>query len=209
VKYILICEDLHRLIGKCSGLFVMLLCFRCCWLCFRCCWLCFRSCCIEHGFNVCFLFVAMSDLGEMSSDIVPGSSSQDGRGNSSDIITGNSSNEDSLKRAGDKRHVDDPPDVSKKRPRGPYDCLNWDDSDEDEVFTPYTQENPKVVHTPIKVFAKKSSGRKGGSKKSSTKINRAKNSGSSRSKEKGKSLGKCILFVWVSSAVFILRCFKI
>ncbi len=47
------------------------------------------------------------------------------------------------------------PDVQIKR-RGPSDCLNWDEDDEDEEFTPYTQENPVIVHNiPQKSFARK------------------------------------------------------
>ena len=79
-----------------------------------------------------------------------------------------------------------PPDIAKKRPRGPSDCLSWSDSDEEE-FTPFTQENPepKVV----KVFAKKSlpkNAKSGLSKNGGAKSKGVKKS----SDEKGKSSGK-------------------
>ena len=79
-----------------------------------------------------------------------------------------------------ERKEDEPPDVAKKRPRGPSDCLDWSESEEED-FVPYTQSNPEVVHTPPKkkVFAKKSvvksslgkagSGKKGGAKSSGAK----------------------------------------
>jgi hypothetical protein len=66
----------------------------------------------------------------------------------------------------DGQHHDDIPNVGEsegdgpanpvKRPRGPSDCLDWDESEEEE-FTPFTQERPKVVfEEPKKVFARKS-----------------------------------------------------
>jgi len=56
----------------------------------------------------------------------------------------------------DGQHVEDPPDLVKKRPRGPSDCL--DDDSEEEDFVPFTQISPEVVCSPEKkkVFAKKS-----------------------------------------------------
>ena len=84
----------------------------------------------------------------------------------------------------DGKHVEDAPDVVKKRARGPSDCLEYDS--EDEEFVPYTQESPAVVWSPEKkkVFAKKSvikgSGSKGG-KKSSKKSDNAKKKGNSKS----------------------------
>ena len=114
----------------------------------------------------------------------------------------------------------EPPDVAKKRPRGPSDCLDYDDSDEEE-FTPFTQSNPEPVFvvSPKKVFAKKSavarsakkvskkessskkSSKKGASyknsssesttsKKTSSKNSQCKNSVSSDGSSKGKNPGK-------------------
>ena len=78
-----------------------------------------------------------------------------------------------------ERVDDEPPDVAKKRPRGPSDCLNWSDSEEEE-FVPFTQSNPEPVIEPVKkVFAKKSAPKNSGTKKQASK-------GSSR---KGKSAG--------------------
>jgi hypothetical protein len=73
-----------------------------------------------------------------------------------------------------------------KRPRGPYDCLNWD-SDSEEEFTPFTQPRPYPHPTaicPPTVFAKKSS---------ETTEEGSKN----RKRKKGKTKGEflCILFL--------------
>ena len=137
----------------------------------------------------------MSDSGQNSSDLIAGSSSQDCV-KSSNEISQSSGHNVSLKRSAVQEREEEPPDPTLKRPRGPYDCLNWDDSDEDEVFTPFTQENPPI--SPGKVFAKKSSANKGSAKKSSVKNSRAKNRKKSTSKEKGKSLG-----------MFVLHCFYV
>ena len=102
--------------------------------------------------------------------------------------------ENGLKRPSEaegKMDVERPPDIAKKRPRGPSDCLSWEDSDE-EVFTPFTQENPepKVV----KVFAKKSVPKKaksGLSKNGGAKVKGVKKS----SDEKGKSSGKLLVLI--------------
>ncbi len=74
---------------------------------------------------------------------------------------------DSSAEGGHKRPVDsDPPDdpgEKSKRSRGPSDCLDWDEyDDEDQEFTPYTQSNPEVVYpSPKKSPAvKKSPGKK-------------------------------------------------
>jgi hypothetical protein len=54
--------------------------------------------------------------------------------------------------------------AEKKRPRGPSDCLNWDDSEEDDFLTCYSQ---KFESPPRKkMFAKKSSVKKSSAKKS-------------------------------------------
>ena len=73
------------------------------------------------------------------------------------------------------------------RKRGPADCLDWEDSDEE--FTPYTQENPVPRFSPPakKVFAKKSAAKKVVSKKNGAKNARAEKATSSISK--GKCLG--------------------
>ena len=145
----------------------------------------------------------MSDSGLISSDLVAGTSSQDCSKSSNE-----SNEENGHKSSLDQDHKEEPPDRGKKRPRGPYDCLNWSDSDEDEVFTPFTQENPPL--SPPKVFAKKSSAKKGFAKNSSAKNSSAKNSSAKNAsaknsgvtkrkkltaKEKGKSIGMyCICF---------------
>jgi hypothetical protein len=68
--------------------------------------------------------------------------------------------------------------ASRKRCRGPQDCLDWDESDDDEVFTPFTQSNPVIIESePEEVFAKKSAPKKMcGRKKSSAKKSSAKKS---------------------------------
>ena len=60
---------------------------------------------------------------------------------------------------GSSSAVEDPPDVSKKRTRGPNDCLDWEDSDEEYEFTPFTQipEDVPAASPKAKVFARKSS----------------------------------------------------
>jgi len=83
----------------------------------------------------------------------------------------------------------EPPDGSKKRARGPSDCLDWSESDE-EVFTPFTQAFTPTSPPPKKVFRKKASVKKSGGKKAGGK---AKSKSSSSSVLKGKSLGKFVL----------------
>ena len=116
-----------------------------------------------------------------------------------------SSFEGSSKRSLEEDEEQVAPVTSTKRPRGPYDCLDWSDSD-DEPFTPFTQSNP----SPPKIFAKKSKAKNVGSKKSSkgkgvSKKSVAKNSsnkdGSVVSKLKGKSLGNYLL---LCNMVFLL-----
>ena len=116
-----------------------------------------------------------------------------------------SSFEGSSKRSLEEDEEQVAPVTSTKRPRGPYDCLDWSDSD-DEPFTPFTQSNP----SPPKIFAKKSKAKNVGSKKSSkgkgvSKKSVAKNSsnkdGSVVSKLKGKSLGNYLL---LRNMVFLL-----
>ena len=109
-------------------------------------------------------------------DVPKGASGEEGNSCNS----GNTS--EGLKRPldNDNRHVEDPPDSVKKRPRGPYDCLDWSDESEEE-FVPYTQSYPSPVK---KVFAKKSSGKKVVDKKLS-----AKKSTSVKSSSKKSSTG--------------------
>ena len=143
----------------------------------------------------------MSDSGPISTDLIAGSSSED-CSKSTNEISEDIAHKVILKRSADQGHEEEPPDVAKKRSRGPYDCLNWSDSEEDEVFTPFTQENPPL--SPPKVFAKKSVGKrslvkKSSAKNSSAKNSSAKNSGASKpkkftSKEKGKGLGMFCIF---------------
>ena len=89
-----------------------------------------------------------------------------------------------------KPEEEDPPDTTKKRPRGPSDCLDWSDSEEE--FVPFTQENPEVVTSSAKkVFAKKSAPKRSKNseaQKSSSGSRRSKYS----SKEKGKSAGESL-----------------
>ena len=74
--------------------------------------------------------------------------------------------------------------MARIRTNGPLDCLNWDDSDEEE-FTPFTQANPSPVSSPVApiVVAKKSSG------KGNVAKNKKSGNGVSSSR-KGKSLGE-------------------
>ena len=84
-------------------------------------------------------------------------------------------------------------DVTHKRPRGPFDCLNWSEDEDEEDLGPYTQLPEPVEEpppSPKKVFAKKSVAKNGETK------NGAKNASSkkaSSSKAKGKSIGKSLL----------------
>ena len=85
---------------------------------------------------------------------------------------------------GETKVQEDPPDVAKKRPRGPSDCLSWSDSEDEEEFTPFTQANPDPKVSPQKIFAKKSAPKM--AKNSKAKDSRSKASASSNS-----SKGKC------------------
>jgi hypothetical protein len=111
-----------------------------------------------------------------SSEIVCSSTSGSKRNHDSD---GKSQSEDSTDCA--------------KRPRGPYDCLNWDD-DSDEEFTPFTQSNPEGVPPtpPKKVFAVKSSAKS--SSKSSVKRS-SKSSVNAGAKKSSKAKGKSGIFL--------------
>ena len=125
-----------------------------------------------------FVFSAMSDLSkEIAGDVVPSSRSPSPTptGSKRSFEDDNPVSADVLK-------------VNEKRSRGPMDCLDWEDSD-DEVFTPFTQSNPEVVFR-SPVCAKKSTG-----KKSSSKSSRKSSVKSSvKSSLKGKS-GKISLLV--------------
>lgn len=99
---------------------------------------------------------------------------------------------------GEGKAQEDPPDVAKKRPRGPSDCLSWSDSEDEADFTPYTQPNPEVVFvSPEKVFAKKSAPKK-------AKNSKSKSSRSNSSKGKCPKDGKLFVLMWFC---FILSCF--
>jgi hypothetical protein len=141
----------------------------------------------------------MCDSEKEGSNVIPGSSSSD----SVDLV---SSSESGIKRRdnsadNEKGQSEEVPDVPTKRPRGPFDCLDWDDSDEEE-FVPFTQSYseesrfPPRAPSPVAVFAKKSSakgkglakkkgpqslvktsGRKASAKKSSGARNAKKKSG--------------------------------
>ncbi len=82
---------------------------------------------------------------------------------------------DSSTEGGHKRPVDEEPPEDRgensKRSRGPSDCLDWDEyDDEDEVFTPYTQSNPEVVYpSAVKLSGKKLKCKNGKGKKSISK----------------------------------------
>ncbi len=85
-------------------------------------------------------------------------------------------------------------DVAKKRPRGPYDCLDWDESDSDE-FTPFTQSYSEESRfpPPATVFAKKSDPSPGCKGKASAKTvakSSAKASAKSGAKSSAKSAAK-------------------
>ena len=98
--------------------------------------------------------------------------------------------------AGEDKVDEDPPDVSKKRSRGPDDCLNYEESDEEE-FTPYTQANPEVVYESPKkkkVFAKKSVPKRSGGKKPRAKKAVVKSTKSSAA-SKGKFSGRCFYYL--------------
>ena len=93
---------------------------------------------------------------------------------------------------GDPKVCDDPPDLPKKRSRGPMDCLNWDDSDEEE-FVPFTQSNPEVVwETPPRLPVEKAASTVSRAKNSAAKNGRGKKSASIA---KGKSLGKQLSYI--------------
>ena len=87
--------------------------------------------------------------------------------------------EGSRKRSGADPHPD-----QSKRGRGPNDCLNWDSSDEEPEFTPFTQEDPVRVEAVSP--GQTSSGKKKVSKKSVAKNQKP-------SKSKGKCLGELLL----------------
>jgi hypothetical protein len=56
------------------------------------------------------------------------------------LFVGMSESNAELPSEGDYFDANDPVTFSsQKRPRGPNDCLNWDDSDEEEEVTPFTQ----------------------------------------------------------------------
>ncbi len=76
----------------------------------------------------------------------------------------------------DGKHTEDDPNVGEKRPRGPADCLDWDESEEE--FTPFTQERIFTPRVQEPVFAKKSSAKR--SKKGKSKGNGSKCKSSSK-----------------------------
>ena len=80
------------------------------------------------------------------------------------VMSDDRENEQKRAHVSGEKGDDEPPDVAKKRPRGPSDCLNWSDSEEEE-FVPFTQSNPEPVIEPVKkVFAKKSAPKKSATK---------------------------------------------
>jgi len=112
----------------------------------------------------CFIFVAMSAIGPQKPEDGVNQVSMEGEAKPEDEA---------------------PPDTAKKRSRGPSDCLNYSDS-EDE-FVPFTQENPEVVTSSTKkVFAKKSA-----PKRSKSKNPRKSSSVSKGSKISTEDKGKC------------------
>ena len=129
-----------------------------------------------------FCLLAMSDPDSEGHKKVrqkrPYDTSEDGE----DVIGSSIDNEDGLE-AGCHQS-----DGTHKRPRGPLDCLNWSE-DEDE-FVPFTQlPEPDAEPTPLpkKVFAKKSSAKNSKSKNGGNNDSAKK---TSSSKAKGKSIGK-------------------
>ena len=112
---------------------------------------------------------------------------------------------DRAKRPREQNEDEEQPVGADKRPRGPYDCLDW--SDEEEEFVPYTQSS-----SPPKVFAKKTIVKNVSKKKRGAK-NAGKVKGSSAS-AKGKSIGKhfliCVLnlfYGWSMGLNSCLICF--
>ena len=106
---------------------------------------------------------------------------------------------------GNKKPGEDPPDKGKKR--GPSDCLESDDDSDEDVFTPFTQENPVIVwpdatsvtKRPVKKAKKKNDdcskpvAKKSVAKEVGSKNALAKNRGSTPSK--GKCLGNDLFFL--------------
>ncbi len=85
----------------------------------------------------------------------------------------------------DGKHLEDEPDLATKRPRGPSDCLDWEDSEEE--FTPFTQERPVDLFKEV-VIAKKSAPKRSFAKGvSSTKPRRKDNRSKIKSSGKKKS----------------------
>ena len=128
---------------------------------------------------------------------------------------------------GKKRSGEDPPDQGSKRPRGPADCLDWSDSDDECEFTPFTQENPVRIEPDV-TSAKSSSAKSSSAKTSSAKTSSAKTSSAkktsaktsvgqlsfarkssaasvSKSKSKGKCLGNVLSFVLVMLLLIIFQ----
>ena len=132
---------------------------------------------------VAVFFIAMSDHSDAGShqDVAMRPPDQ-----KEDEDVPGSSNEDCAKRPHGEEVAVDQPQAGQKRPRGPYDCLDW--SDEEEEFTPFTQS-----YSPPKVFAKKSAAKSVAKKKRGAK-NAGKVKGSSTN-AKGKSLGKALISI--------------
>ena len=108
---------------------------------------------------------------------------------------------------GNKKPGEDPPDKGNKR--GPADCLEWDDDSDEDVFTPFTQENPVIdwpeatsgSKRPVKKAKNKNLGnddcakpiaKKSVAKKVAAKNSLAKNRVSTPSK--GKCLGNLLFY---------------
>jgi hypothetical protein len=103
--------------------------------------------------------------------------------------------------------------VEKKRPRGPYDCLDWDYSEEEE-FTPFTQEYippPSPKKSAAKSRSKKcdKSAVKSSKKKTSVSIFEGSLSKKSSKKSLKKSSGKlfcCFCYFSELILLFSLEC---
>ena len=102
--------------------------------------------------------------------------------------------EGSRKRPGEPPHEEE-----NKRGRGPKDCLSYSSSDEEEEFTPFTQENPVIelsdddttVRAAPDGTVRSSAVKKEKSKKSVAK-NRTPSKSFAKNRTPSKSKGKCL-----------------
>ena len=140
---------------------------------------CFKAICVFYSWLL--LFLAMSNSGKDNEDLAEGLGLPDGL-----------KKQDPGKSAAEENVADGSVQVnsSNKRSRGPEDCLNYEsEEEEEEEFTPYTQEF-LTKSEPEQIFAKKSV-----AKRSS---NLGKGSSAKKARVKGgakKSKGKCFYYL--------------